>query len=80
MADAMEAAREHVKQEAADELVDGQRHRLAAGAALDPIVLPGERDAAVVGADQAAVRDGDPVGVAGQIGQHRLRPGKRPLA
>ena len=34
MPDAMEAAREHVKQEAADELVDSQRHRLAAGAAL----------------------------------------------
>ena len=56
MPDAMEAAREHVKQEAADELVDSQRHRLAAGAALNPIVLPGERHAAVVGADQGATR------------------------
>ena len=56
MPDAMEAAREHVKQEAADELVDSQRHRLAAGAALNPIVLLGERHAAVVGADEGATR------------------------
>ena len=67
MPDAMEAARKHVKKEAADELVDGQRHRLAAFSALDPIILPGERDAAVIGADQPSVRDRDTVRVAGQV-------------
>ena len=80
MPDAMEAAREHVKEEAADELVDSQRHRLAAGAALDPVILPGERDAAVVSADQPAVRDRDAVRVAGQVGQNGLRPRKGRLA
>jgi hypothetical protein len=79
MPDAMKAAREHVKEEPADELVDGQCHRLAAGTAFDPVILPGERSAAVVGADQPAVRNRDPMRVAGQVGQNGLRSGKRPL-
>ena len=47
---------------------------------LDPIVLVIEGDAVLVGAQQPAIGDRDPVGVAGQIGQHLLRPGERPLA
>jgi hypothetical protein len=47
---------------------------------LDPVVLVAKRDAGVVGGDEPAVGDGDPVGVARQIGQHLLGPGKRPLA
>lgn len=39
---------------------------------LEPVVLPTERDRPGVGADQAAVRDGHPVGVAAEIGQHGL--------
>ena len=50
MADAMEALRQHVEQEAADELVDLERHRLVAVAAVDPIILAFERHAPVVGA------------------------------
>ena len=41
-------------------------------AAFDPIVLPLEGDAVAVEGDQATVGDGDAVGVAGEIGQHRL--------
>ncbi len=40
------------------------------------VVLVAEAHAALVEADQAAVRDGDAVGVAGEIGEHRFGPGE----
>ncbi len=48
MSDAVEALRQHVDQEAADELIVGQRHRFVAGWPFDPIVLVFEGDAVVV--------------------------------
>ena len=36
------------------------------------VIAPTERDGCVVGADQAAVGDGDAVGVAAEIGQDML--------
>ena len=48
MADAVEAARQHVDEEAADELVCCERHDLVSIAALDPIVLPLEGDTLLV--------------------------------
>ena len=45
VADAVEALRQDVDQEAADELVGGERHDLLAIATLDAIVLPSEGDA-----------------------------------
>ena len=80
MTDAVEALGQDVEQEAADELVRLQRHRLVPIAALEPVVLPREGDAGVVGRDQAAVGDCDAVGVAREIGKHRLRSGEGPLA
>ena len=80
VSDAMEALRQHVDEEAADELARLQRHGHVAAGPLDPVVLVPERDAGLVGGDEPAVGDRDPVGVAGQIGQHLLRPGERPLA
>ena len=47
MANAMEAARQDVNEEAANELGDGKRHRLLAIAPLDPVILPFERNRAV---------------------------------
>src|SRR4249920_995220 len=44
MADAMEAARQHVHQEAPDELVGGKCHCLHASACVDPIVFVFEGD------------------------------------
>ena len=44
-----------------------------------PVVLPAERDAALVEGDEAAVGDGDAVGVARQVGEHRLGSGEGPL-
>jgi hypothetical protein len=79
VANAVEAARQDVDQEAADELVCCQRHQFVSIAAFDPIILPLEGDAAAVERDQAAVGDGDTVGVAREIGQHGLGSTERPL-
>ena len=79
MADAVEAAGQHVQEEAAGELAGVERHGLEPVSAFDPIVLPAERDALVVEPDQTRIRDGDAVGVAGEIGEDGLRPGERPL-
>jgi hypothetical protein len=48
MADAVEAARQHVHEKAADELGGVERHGLEPVAAFDPVVLPCESDARVV--------------------------------
>ena len=79
VADAVRAFWQHVDEEAADELVCGERHALVSIAAFDPIVLPLEGDALLVAGDQAAVGDGHAVGVARQIGEHGRRPAERPL-
>ncbi len=52
MADAVEAARQDVEQEAADELVGGERHDLLAVGAVAAIVLVAEGDA---GARRSAI-------------------------
>jgi len=80
MTDAVEARRQHVEEEAADELGGGEGHRLVAGATIGAVILPAEGDAFVVARNQPAVRDGDPVGIAGQVGEDGLRPGERALA
>jgi hypothetical protein len=77
--DAVEAPGQHVHQEASDELVGRQRHGLIAARPLDPVILPPEGDAGVVGCDQAAIGDGDPVGVARQIGEHGPGAAERPF-
>src|SRR5712691_795677 len=50
--------------------------RWLSGAKRSAVVLVAKGDAALVEAEQAAVRDGDAVGVAGEIGEHRLGPGE----
>ena len=74
--DAMETLWQDVDEEAADELVRRQRHGLVAAGPVDPVVLDPECDAVGVGPDQAAVGDGDAVGVAGQISKYRLGAGE----
>ena len=80
MADAVEALGQHMRQEAADELGRLERHGLVAAGPLDAVVLVCEGDARLVSGDQAPVRDGNPVGVAREIGQHCFRPGERRLS
>jgi hypothetical protein len=62
-----------------NELVGWQRHGRAAVRALDSVILTRERDAGFVGSDQPVIGDGDPVGVARQVGEHGVRPGERLL-
>src|ERR1700686_2467484 len=80
VADAVEAVRQHVDEEAADELVVRERHHLGPLTSLGAIILPLEGDGVAVERDQAAVGDGDAVGVARQIGEHRLRPAEWTLS
>ena len=66
-------------QEAANELVGVDRHKLVASIALGPVILPFESHAFAVEGDQPAIGNGDPVGVAGQVGKHSVGSAKRPL-
>ena len=60
--------------------LDGvERHGLEPVAAFDPVVFPFEGDALFVERDEPGVRDGDPVGVAGEIGEHGLGSGEGSL-
>ena len=79
MPDAVEPLGQNVQQEAPDELVGGERHRAIPGRPVVAIVLVAEGHAALVERDEAAVRDGDAVGIACEIGEYRLRAGKRRL-
>src|SRR6516165_2977268 len=65
-----------MQHEASDELAGRQRHGLEAAWAFDSIVLVAERDANLVGLDQAAVGDGDAVRVAREVGQNLLWSGE----
>jgi hypothetical protein len=62
-----------MQHEAPDELTGRQRPGLVAGRPFDSIVLVAERDANLVGLDQAAVGDGDAVRVAREVGQNLAR-------
>ena len=57
-----------------------ERHRAVPRPSVAAVVLVAEGYATVIEADQSAVRDGDAVGVASEIGEHRLGPGKGGLA
>ena len=76
MADAVEPTRQDMEQEAADELVGGKRHDALAISTVATIVLVAEGNSGFVGGDKAAVRDGDPVSIARQVGEHRLGSGE----
>lgn len=70
MANAVEAVGEAVDEEAADELVRIERH--LPGRVAMAIIAPAEDHAAIVGADQATVGDGDAKRVAPEIGENVL--------
>ena len=79
MTDAMEPVRQHVDQEAADELVGVERHKLIASVALGSVILPFERDALAGEGDEPAVGDSSAVCVAGQVGEDGVGSAKRSL-
>ena len=63
VADAMKALWQYMHQEAADELMGIECHHLVSLGAFDAVILPLEGDTVVIERDQAAVGDGDTVGV-----------------
>ena len=71
VADAVEAVGQRVQQEAADELGWMEPH--GAHRVAMAIITPVEGDGVLIEADEAAVGDGDAVGLAAKIGQHVLR-------
>ena len=77
MTDPVEAVGQAVQQEAANELVRAQRHEL--GCVAVGVIAPAEGNACVVGADQAAVGDGDTVRIAAEIGEDVLGRTERRL-
>src|ERR1700732_5556818 len=77
--DAVESGWQHVDEEAADELAGCEGHDLVSIAAFAAVILPLEADAIVVERAQAAAGEGDAVGVAREIGQHRLGAAERAL-
>jgi hypothetical protein len=77
VADAHEAARQQVQEEAAQELIDGQSHQPLLVAMSG--VAPAKGHVALRESNQPAVGNGDTMGVGAQIAQHMFRPAKRPL-
>src|ERR1700751_660152 len=70
----------HVEQKAPDELVGRERHCAVPRLPAAAIILVAEGHAARIESKETTVRDGDAMGVEGEIGQHRLRPGEGRLA
>ena len=68
MTDAMKSVGQDMDQEAADELVGVERHKLIASVALGPVILPFERDALAGEGDEPAVGNSSAVCVAGKVG------------
>ena len=77
--DAMQARRQYVDKKAAYELIAAQGHGFVSIRPFAAIVFPLEGDAVFVTGDEAAVADGDAVGVTSEIREHGLGPGERSL-
>lgn len=76
MADTMKSPWQNMQHEAADELIRGQCHDLLLMRGIPAVILIPERHASFIERQETAVRDGDTVGIARQVGQHRFGPGK----
>ena len=75
VADAMEAGRQDVQQEATDELLGREDHALL-GVAVT-VVSPAEGDVSVLDVEQAIVRDRHAMRVSSDVIENLLRPRKR---
>lgn len=68
--DSHESLRQHVQEEAAQELSSQQRHRALLAAVS--IVLPSEGDAFAIECEEPMIGDGDPVRISAEIAQDLL--------
>jgi hypothetical protein len=57
-------------EEPADELVSIERHHPVSLLTFEAVILPFEGDSVVIELDQAAVRDGNAMGIAREIAQY----------
>ena len=64
MANAVKTCWQDMDEEAADELVGREPHDLLPRVAIDAVILVPERDAGTAAGKQAAIGDGDAVGIA----------------
>ena len=76
VADAMNPLGQNVEQEAPDELVGAERHCAVPRLSIAAVILEPEAHAALVESNEATVRDGDAMGVAGEVGEHCFWPGE----
>ena len=65
-----------MQQEAPDELVGVERHGAVPRLPVAAVILVPEGHAALVESNEPAVRDGDAMGVAAEIGKDCFRPGE----
>ena len=70
MADAMKPLWQNVEQEAPDELVGAECHCPVSRRSVAAVIIVPEGHATLVESNEPAVRDGDVMGVAGEIGKH----------
>src|SRR6516162_1540384 len=71
---------QNVEQEPPDELLGAERHCAVPRLPVAAVILVPEGHAALVESNEPAVRDGDAMSVAGEIGKHRFWPGEGRLA
>ena len=74
--DTVEAGGQNMDKKASDEFGYGQGHGLVAMTPLGTIVFPLEGNTVFIAGNEPAVADGDPMGVARQIGEHGLGAGE----
>src|SRR5215468_2700832 len=67
---------QNVEQEAPDELVGAERHCAVPRRSVAAVILVAEGHATLIEGNEATVRDGDAMGVAGEIGKHCFWPGE----
>ena len=70
VANTVETTWQDVQKKSAHELLGRERHRLVTGTPLGPVILPAEGHTVLIHRHQSPVRDGHPVGVAGQVSQY----------
>src|SRR5215472_16905290 len=76
VADAMKPLWQNVEQKAPDELVGAERYCAVPRLPAAAVILVAEGHAALVESNEPTVRDGDAMGVAGEIGEHRFGSGE----
>lgn len=79
VAHAVETRGQQMQEKSPNELVRMKARDLFTLSTVTPIILPSESDLVVIDGDDAAVGDGDTMGVSTEIGEHLVRTAERRL-